>query len=507
MPVIGQCPGDPYPLTYECNRSMPEPTADIGLIGLAVMGQNLVLNMNDHGFTVAVYNRTGSVTDEFLQGAAKGTKIIGTKTLEEFVASLKRPRRAMMLVKAGAAVDAVIQQLLPLMEPGDIIIDGGNSLYTDSERRRKEVEAKGLLFVGTGVSGGEEGARYGPSIMPGGSPEAWPYVKPIFQAVAAKVEGGEPCCDWVGEGGAGHYVKMVHNGIEYGDMQLIAEAYQLMRDGLGMSYDEMHDAFAEWNKGDLDSYLIEITRDIMGFRDEDGQPIVEKILDAAGQKGTGKWTVESCLELGVPVTLIAEAVFSRMISALKDERVRASRKLSGPTSTSINGDRTTFVRHISQALYAAKIVSYAQGYMLMREAAQANGWNLNYGGIALMWRGGCIIRSRFLGNIRDAFERNPNLENLLLDDFFVKAIEENQAGWRNVVAEAVRAGIPVPAMSSALAFYDGYRTERLPANLIQAQRDYFGAHTYERTDRPRGEFFHTNWTGRGGEVTSRAYNV
>ncbi|HET6568187.1 MAG TPA: decarboxylating NADP(+)-dependent phosphogluconate dehydrogenase [Rhodothermales bacterium] len=485
---------------------MPEPTADIALIGLAVMGQNLVLNMNDHGYTVAVYNRTPSVTDEFLEGPADGTKIIGTKSLEELTSLLKRPRRVMMLVKAGAAVDAVIQQLLPLLEPGDIIIDGGNSLFTDTERRRKEVEARGLLYVGTGVSGGEEGARNGPSIMPGGSPEAWPHVKPIFQDIAAKVDNGEPCCDWVGEGGAGHYVKMVHNGIEYGDMQLICEAYNLMRDGLGMNQDKMHDAFAEWNRGPLDSYLIEITRDIMAVRDEDGTPLVENILDAAGQKGTGKWTVESSLELGVPVTLISEAVFSRMLSALKEERVRASRQLSGP-STRFAGDRKAFVHQVSQALYASKIVSYAQGYMLMREAAKAHGWSLNYGGIALMWRGGCIIRSRFLGNIRDAFARNPNLDNLLLDDFFKQEIDRNQEGWRHAVAEAVRTGIPVPAFSSALAFYDGYRSERLPANLLQAQRDYFGAHTYERVDRPRGEFFHTNWTGRGGDVTSRSYNA
>lgn len=484
---------------------MSEPKADIALIGLAVMGQNLVLNMSDHGYTVAVYNRTTSVTEEFVAGPAKDARVIGTKTLEELVAQLKRPRRVMMLVKAGAPVDSVIEQLLPLLDKGDIIIDGGNSHFPDTERRHDLVESHGMYYIGTGVSGGEEGARFGPSIMPGGSPEAWPHIKPIFQAIAAKVEGGEPCCDWVGERGAGHFVKMVHNGIEYGDMQLICEAYDLMHRGLGLDHDALHDVFAEWNKGVLDSYLIEITRDIMGFR-EDGQPLVEFILDKAGQKGTGKWTVIAGLDQGIPITLIGEAVFARSLSALKDERVRASAVLAGPDNA-ISEDRVALVEQIKQALYASKIVSYTQGFMLLREAAKEYHWNLNYGGIALMWRGGCIIRSRFLGNIRDAFDKNPNLESLLLDDFFMEAIKQAQTAWRHVVATAVRIGIPVPAFSSALAFYDGYRSETLPANLLQAQRDYFGAHTYERVDQPRGQFFHTNWTGRGGDITSRTYNA
>jgi 6-phosphogluconate dehydrogenase len=483
-----------------------EPTADIALIGLAVMGQNLVLNMNDHGFTVAVYNRTVSKVDDFLNNEAKGTNVIGAHSIEELVGLLKRPRRIMMLVKAGKAVDDLIEQLIPHLEPGDIIIDGGNSLYGDSIRRTKYLEEKGLLFIGTGVSGGEEGARRGPSIMPGGSPAAWPHVKDIFQGVAAKVEGGVPCCDWVGENGAGHYVKMVHNGIEYGDMQLICEAYHLMKTGLGMTSEEMHQVFAEWNQGDLDSYLVEITRDILAFKDEDGSPLVEKILDTAGQKGTGKWTMINSAELGIPITLIAEAVYSRCVSALKDERVQAARKLKGPRPV-ISGDRKKFTDSIRDALYASKIVSYAQGYMLMRAAAKEYNWNLNYGGIALMWRGGCIIRSRFLGKIKEAYEKKPKLTNLLLDDYFRKEIKRCQKGWRHVIATAAKKGIPVPAFSTALAFYDGYRNERLPANLLQAQRDYFGAHTYERIDRPRGEFFHTNWTGRGGEVSSGTYNV
>jgi len=483
-----------------------EATADIALIGLAVMGQNLVLNMNDHGYTVVVYNRTVSKVDDFLAKEAKGTKVLGAHSIEEMVAQLKRPRRVMMLVKAGAAVDEFIEQLIPHLEPGDIIIDGGNSLYQDSVRRTQYLESKGLLYIGTGVSGGEEGARRGPSIMPGGSPAAWPHVKEIFQAISAKVDEGAPCCDWVGENGAGHYVKMVHNGIEYGDMQLICEAYQLMSSGLGMTAGEMHQVFAEWNKGDLDSYLIEITRDILGFKDEDGQPLVDKILDTAGQKGTGKWTVISSQELGVPITLMAEAVYSRCVSALKDERVKAARKLKGPRPA-ISGDRAKFVEDIRKALYASKIVSYAQGYMLLKAAAKDNKWNLNYGGIALMWRGGCIIRSRFLGRIKEAYDKNPKLMNLMLDEFFKKAIKECQKSWRNVVATAAKKGIPVPAFSSALSFYDAYRSERLPANLLQAQRDYFGAHTYERLDKPRGEFFHTNWTGRGGDVSSSTYNV
>jgi 6-phosphogluconate dehydrogenase len=484
---------------------MSEPQADIALIGLAVMGQNLVMNMNDHGFTVSVYNRTGSVTDEFLATSAKGSKVQGYHTLPELVASLKKPRRVFILVKAGAAVDAVIDQLVPLLEAGDIIIDGGNSHFPDSQRRYDALKQKGLRFIGTGVSGGEEGARRGPSIMPGGDPEAWPHVKQILQSVSAKVD-GEPCCDWVGGGGAGHYVKMVHNGIEYGDMQLIAEAYQLLHEGIGLGADELHGVFEQWNRGVLDSYLIEITRDIFGVKDEDGAPLVDKILDTAGQKGTGKWTSVSALDLGMPVTLIGEAVFSRALSSLKDERTRASRSLKGPTPT-FDGDKQAFVADVEKALYASKIVSYAQGYMLLREASVENKWDLNFGSIALMWRGGCIIRSRFLGDIKKAFDKNPKLENLLLDGFFQNAMAESQEGWRKTVAHGALMGIPTPAMSSALAFYDGYRRERLPANLVQAQRDYFGAHTYERLDKPRGEFFHTNWTGRGGNVSSRSYNA
>jgi 6-phosphogluconate dehydrogenase len=484
---------------------MTEPRADIALIGLAVMGQNLVMNMNDHGFTVAVYNRTASVTDDFLATSAKGSNVIGTKSLQELVSSLKSPRRIVILVKAGAPVDAVIEQLVPLLSPGDIIVDGGNSHFPDSQRRHDALKQRGLRFIGSGVSGGEEGARRGPSIMPGGDPEAWPHVKQIFQSIAAKVD-GDPCCDWVGGGGAGHYVKMVHNGIEYGDMQLIAEAYHLMKEGLGLSADELKVVFDKWNRGVLDSFLIEITRDIMGVKDDDGSPLVEHILDAAGQKGTGKWTSNSALDLGMPVTLIGEAVFSRALSALKDERVRASEKISGPSS-SFSGEKQRFIDDVERALYASKIVSYAQGYMLLREASKEYGWNLNFGSIALMWRGGCIIRSRFLGDIKKAFDKNPALENLLVDDFFVKAMAESHDGWRRTVANGALLGIPTPAMSSALAFFDGYRRARLPANLLQAQRDYFGAHTYERTDKPRGEYFHTNWTGRGGHVSSRSYNA
>jgi 6-phosphogluconate dehydrogenase len=480
--------------------------ADLGLIGLAVMGQNLVLNMDDHGFTVAVFNRTVSKVDDFINGNAKGTKVLGTHSIEELVSVLKRPRRVMLMIKAGQPVDDFIELLVPHLEEGDIIIDGGNSNYNDTIRRTSYVESKGLLYIGTGVSGGEEGARHGPSIMPGGSPEAWSHVKPIFQAIAAKVEDGVPCCDWVGENGAGHYVKMVHNGIEYGDMQLICEAYYLMKHVLGMSAGEMHQVFAEWNEGKLDSYLIEITRDILAFRDEDGQPLVEKILDTAGQKGTGKWTAVSALEMGIPLTLIAEAVLARFLSALKEERVAASGVLTGP-EPKFDGDRQAFVADVREALYASKIISYTQGYMLLRAAAAEYGWNLNYGGIALMWRGGCIIRSVFLGKIKEAFDKDPELANLLLDDYFRGQVDAAQAAWRRVVARAVEMGIPVPAMSSALAFYDGYRRERLPANLLQAQRDYFGAHTYERVDRPRGEFFHTNWTGTGGDVTSSTYDA
>ena len=479
-------------------------SADIGLIGLAVMGQNLVLNMDDHGFTVAVFNRTQATIDEFVGGSARGTKVIGTHSIEELVAALKRPRRVMLLVKAGRPVDDFIDQLLGRLEPGDIIIDGGNSNYRDTMRRTGLVESKGLLYIGTGVSGGEEGARHGPSIMPGGSPAAWPHVQPIFQAIAAKVEDGSPCCDWVGESGAGHFVKMVHNGIEYGDMQLICEAYHLMKEGLALDHDTMHRTFADWNRGELDSYLISITGEILAYRDESGEPLVEKILDTAGQKGTGKWTASSALDMGVPLTLIAEAVLARCLSALKQERAAAAAVLDGP-AVEFAGNPVAFLDDLRQALYASKIVSYAQGYMLMRAAAAEHGWRLNNGGIALMWRGGCIIRSVFLGRIKEAFDRDPSLTNLLLDPYFADQVQRSQAGWRRVVAKAVELGIPVPAMSSALAFYDGYRHDRLPANLLQAQRDYFGAHTYERVDRPRGEFFHTDWTGRGGAVTSRAY--
>lgn len=488
---------------------MPEasvPKADIAVIGLAVMGRNLILNMDDHGFTVTAFNRTVSKVDDFLAGEAKGTKVIGAHSLEEMVASLKKPRRVMLMVKAGDAVDATISQLVPHLEEGDIIIDGGNSLFTDTARRAKEAESKGLLYVGAGVSGGEEGARNGPSIMPGGSSGAWPHVKDIFQAIAAKSPDGSPCCDWVGEGGAGHYVKMVHNGIEYGDMQLIGEAYQLMKACLGKSAGEMSRVFADWNKGELDSYLIQITAEILAYKDEDGRPLVDKILDTAGQKGTGKWTVISSAQLGQPVTLISEAVFARCLSALKGERTEAASVLEGP-APEYDGDEEEFIRQLGQALYAAKIVSYAQGYMLMRAAAAENGWNLNYGGIAQMWSGGCIIRSRFLSDIKQAFTDDPALKNLLLAPFFAKAVTSGQQAWRSVVSAAVGAGVAVPALSSALAFYDGYRTERLPANLLQAQRDYFGAHTYERTDKPRGEFFHTDWTGRGGSTSSGTYNA
>jgi 6-phosphogluconate dehydrogenase len=479
--------------------------ADIGLVGLAVMGQNLVLNMNDHGFNVAVYNRTTSKVDEFLAGPAKGTNIIGCYDLKSFVESLKSPRRIMLMVKAGPVVDAFIEQLAPYLEKGDIIIDGGNSLYNDSDRRTHQLHRKGILFIGTGVSGGEEGARFGPSIMPGGNHAAWPSVKPIFQAISAQVD-GEPCCDWVGNDGAGHYVKMVHNGIEYGDMQLICEAYQLMREGLGMSGDEIQAVFAQWNHGVLDSYLIEITRDILAVKEEDGSLLIDHILDTAGQKGTGKWTGMNALDLGIPLTLIGEAVFARCLSARKGERVIASQVLPKMASE-FEGDKAEMVDAIRDALYASKIISYAQGYMLMREAAETYGWELNYGGIALMWRGGCIIRSQFLANIRDAFTNEPDLQNLLLDQFFIDAITEALPGWRKAVGTAISLGVPAPTFSSALSFYDGYRSERLPANLLQAQRDYFGAHSYERLDKPRGEFFHTNWTGRGGDISATNYDV
>jgi 6-phosphogluconate dehydrogenase len=480
--------------------------ADIGLIGLAVMGENLVLNMESKGYTVAVYNRTVEKVDKFINGRAGGKKIIGTRSIEEFVNSIKRPRKVMLLVKAGKAVDDFIEKLIPFLEKGDIIIDGGNTHFPDTNRRTEYVESKGLLYIGTGVSGGEEGALRGPSIMPGGSREAWVHVKPIFQAIAAKVDDGTPCCDWVGEKGAGHFVKMVHNGIEYGDMQLICEAYYIMKELLAMTSEEMHEVFKEWNKGELDSYLIEITGNILAFKDEDGEALVEKILDTAGQKGTGKWTGIAALEHGVPLTLIGEAVFARCLSAQKEERIQASRVLQA-AKRKFAGDKVSFVEDIRKALYASKIVSYAQGYVLMRTAAKEYGWNLNYGGIALMWRGGCIIRSAFLGKIKEAFDRNPDLTNLLLDPYFKNNVISAQDSWRRVVSTAALSGIPVPAFSTALAYFDGYRSERLPANLLQAQRDYFGAHTYERIDKPRGEFYHTNWTGRGGETSSSTYNA
>jgi 6-phosphogluconate dehydrogenase len=486
---------------------MEKASCDIGLIGLAVMGQNLVLNMNDHGYKVAVFNRTVSKVDDFINNEAKGTKVVGAHSIEEMCGLLKLPRRVMIMVKAGEVVDHTIDLLLPFLEKGDIVIDGGNSLYTDSNRRTKALAAKGILFVGTGVSGGEEGARFGPSIMPGGNPEAWPHVKEIFQAISAKVDNGTPCCDWVGEDGAGHYVKMVHNGIEYGDIQLICEAYQLLKDALGLSADELHDIFAEWNKGELDSYLIEISTTIFAKKDDDGQPMIDKILDTAGQKGTGKWTAISALDLGMPLTLIGESVFARCLSALKDERVAASKVLTGPTKTKSVADKKEFIEQVRCALYCSKMISYAQGYMLLRAAEKDQGWHLNMGGIALMWRGGCIIRSVFLGNIKAAFDKNPNLANLLLDDFFSSALNKYQANWRKGIVHAIEIGVPTPAFSTALAFYDGYRTERLPANLLQAQRDFFGAHTYERVDKPRGQFFHTNWTGRGGRVSSSTYNA
>ncbi|CAM4579226.1 unnamed protein product [Lepidochelys kempii] len=480
--------------------------ADIALIGLAVMGQNLVLNMNDHGFVVCAFNRTVSKVDAFLANEAKGTKVIGAHSLQEMVSKLKKPRRIILLVKAGSAVDDFIKSLVPLLEAGDIIIDGGNSEYRDTTRRCKELQEKGILFVGSGVSGGEEGARYGPSLMPGGDKEAWPHIKKIFQSIAAKVNTGEPCCDWVGEEGAGHFVKMVHNGIEYGDMQLICEAYHLMKDVLGMEHDEMATVFGEWNKTELDSFLIEITANILKFRDSDGKHLLPKIKDSAGQKGTGKWTAISALEYGVPVTLIGEAVFARCLSSLKDERVQASKRLDGPKMTQFSGNKKAFLEDIRKALYASKIISYAQGFMLLRQAAKEFGWTINYGGIALMWRGGCIIRSAFLGKIRDAFDRNPDLQNLLLDDFFKKAVEDCQDSWRRVISTGVQIGIPMPCFTTALSFYDGYRHEMLPANLIQAQRDYFGAHTYELLSKP-GEFIHTNWTGHGGNVSSSSYNA
>lgn len=480
--------------------------ADIGLVGLAVMGENLVMNIESKGFTVAVYNRTTEKVNNFVKGRAAGKNIIGTYSIEELVENLEKPRKIMMMVKAGAAVDQLIDHLIPHLEAGDILIDGGNSHFPDTIRRTQYVESKGVLYIGTGVSGGEEGALKGPSMMPGGSPAAWPYVKPIFQAICAKVDDGSPCCDWVGENGAGHFVKMVHNGIEYGDMQLICEAYQLMRDGLGLSTEEMHQVFAQWNETELDSFLIEITRDILSYQDERGETTINYILDTAGQKGTGKWTGIAAMEEGVPLTLIGEAVFARCLSAMKEERVSAA-QVFPKVIPAFTGDRTAFIESIRKALYASKIVSYAQGYALMRTAAKSYGWNLNYGGIALMWRGGCIIRSAFLGKIKEAYDKNPDLVNLLMDSYFSETIRSLIPAWREVIAYAVRAGIPMPAFFSALSYFDGYTTESLPANLLQAQRDYFGAHTYERIDWPRGQFFHTNWTGHGGSTTANTYQV
>ncbi|MBV8812202.1 MAG: decarboxylating NADP(+)-dependent phosphogluconate dehydrogenase [Acidobacteriaceae bacterium] len=486
---------------------MQNGTCDLGLIGLAVMGQNLVLNMNDHGYKVGVYNRTTSKVDEFLAKEANGTQVVGAHSIPELIQVLKRPRRVMLMVKAGETVDQMINQISPHLEAGDIVIDGGNSHFPDTTRRCKALNEKGIRFIGTGVSGGEEGARFGPSIMPGGSKEAWPHVKEIFQSIAAKVEDGSPCCDWVGEEGAGHYVKMVHNGIEYGDMQLICEAYQLLRDGLGLSPDELGDVFAEWNKGELDSFLIEITAEIFKKKDDDGRPLIDRILDTAGQKGTGKWTAISALDLGMPVTLIGEAVFARCLSSLKGEREAASKVLQAPHYKMDTHGREEFIEEVRRALYCSKMISYAQGYMLLRAAGEEQGWTLNMGGIALMWRGGCIIRSRFLGKIKEAYENNPKLTNLLLDNFFSDVLNKYHTAWRQAVIHGIGFGVPTPAFSTALAFYDGYRTATLPANLLQAQRDFFGAHTYERVDKPRGQFFHTNWTGRGGRVSSGSYNA
>ena len=479
-------------------------TAHIGLIGLAVMGENLVLNMASKGFTVAVFNRTMGKVDRFISGRGADKNIIGCHSIEQLCESLARPRKIMMLIKAGEAVDDVIEHLVPLLDKGDIIIDGGNSRYPDTVRRCSYVESNGLYYIGVGVSGGEEGALLGPSIMPGGSEAAWPLVKPIFQRIAAKTDKGEACCEWVGNDGAGHFVKMVHNGIEYGDMQMICESYQIMRDGLGLSNEAMHHVFKQWNKGVLDSYLIEITANILGYKDSNGEAVIDNILDAAGQKGTGKWTAVTALDFGQPATLTGEAVFARCLSALKNERIEAAKQLSGP-ELSYEGDTTAFIDDLQQALYASKIVSYAQGYQLLRASAIEYGWHLNYGQIAQMWRGGCIIRSVFLDDIKLAFDTNPELVNLMLDTFFKGAIETAQAAWRRVIIQSVKLGVPMPAMAAALAYYDGYRTERLPANLLQAQRDYFGAHTYERLDKPRGEFFHTNWTGRGGTTSASTY--
>ncbi len=479
--------------------------ADIGLIGLAVMGQNLILNINDHDFTVVVFNRTVEKVDTFLSGPAKGTKVIGTHSIKEFIGALKRPRKVMFMVRAGHAVDQLIEECLPFLEKEDIIIDGGNSYYLDTQRRYEALKEKGILFVGAGISGGEEGARHGPSIMPGGNDKAWPKIRPIFQSIAAKSDDGSICCDWVGEGGAGHYVKMVHNGIEYGDMQIIGESYDLLTTLLGSSARDLKAIYEKWNKGKLDSYLIEITGQIFAHQDKDGSPLVDKILDVAGQKGTGKWTGISALDLGLPVSLIGEAVFSRCLSALKNERVEVSKHFEGPKLPSIE-NKEQLISDIHDALYASKIISYSQGYMLMRAASDKFKWNLKYGSIALMWRGGCIIRSQFLGDIKKAYDKNPKLLTLLLDDFFKTDIKAVEAGWRRVVALSAKSGVPTPCFSTALSFFDGYKKAHLPANLLQAQRDFFGAHTYERVDQPRGKFFHTNWTGTGGNVSSSTYN-
>ncbi len=480
--------------------------ADIGLIGLGVMGSNLVLNMDDHGYTVAVFNRSVDKVDRFVAQEGAGRRIIGTHSLEELVGTLKRPRVVMLMIRAGAPVDAQIEALEPLLEPGDIIIDGGNSLYTDTIRRTRDLEAEGLRFVGMGISGGEEGARHGPSIMPGGSTAAWPHIERLFNDIAAKADDGTPCCEWLGPDGAGHYVKMVHNGIEYGDMQVIAEAYDVMRRGLSMTADEMQPIFADWGRGTLDSYLIDITADILATRDAHGTPLVDHILDVAGQKGTGRWTVIASMEQAQPVSLIAEAVYARILSALKDQRTIAASVLDGPDATILH-DREQVLLDLHDALYGAKIMSYAQGFMLLGAASQEHGWDLDLGTVASLWRAGCIIRSRFISDIMAAYRNEPNLENLLLDRFFADAVATAGPGWRRTVAHAAVAGLPVPAYASALAFYDGYRSERLPANLIQAQRDYFGAHTYERVDRPRGEFFHTDWTGHGGDTTAGSYTA